>query len=266
MSAFPLFFVSVIAAQMAAAPLKPIERENWLSPDDVPIEVLRKRKGGVVGYELQVGGNGKPTSCQITETSGLPALDQATCSALMERATFQPARDSEGKTVASAYRSEATFEPPVVDAKAHEGPRLTITRLTLNPDGSLVECGQEGDNPEPISVKECEKILQSERGAFFKQMAATHGVFRVANAWTPPMYKARPALSSWGERLAYRVDQEILNSRKLTFSCYTSHADGRVDLLGEGCVNMEKASKSDIRRGHPGIIIRWERAIFAVKR
>jgi hypothetical protein len=255
-----------LAAQAGASPPKPVERENWLIPGDVPIDVVRAHKGGVVGYELQVTEVGEPSACTITLSSGLPSLDKAACSALLERASFQPARDDQGRPIASVYRSKATFEPPVVDAKAREGPSLSITRITLNPDGSLVECGQEGDQPEPMSIKDCEQVLQSPKGAFFKEMAGSHKVFRIATAWTPPMYRARPALKSWGERLAYRIDEEIMNTEKLKFSCVTSKSDGRADLLGEGCVDQEKASPADIRRRHPGIVIRNEVAIFGVRR
>ena len=254
-------------AQAVPSPPKAIEREGWFSPDDVPLDVTKAHKGGTVGYELKVGETGKPTDCKVTLSSGFPGLDAATCAALMERASFQPATDVQGKSVASSYRSRATFEPPVIDKKIHEGPSLFVTRLTLNPDGSLVECGTEGDDPDPITVKACERILQGEKGAFFKELSSTHSVFRIANAWTPPMYRPRPALRSWGERLAYRTDIEVFNPDKLNATpCYTLQSDGRADLLGKPCDGKQPATKADIRRAHPGITFRWESAIFAVKR
>lgn len=256
-----------VVTQATASPPKALDREEWFSPDDVPLDVTKARKGGTVGYEIQVNETEKPTSCKVTQSSGFASLDSAACAALMERASFQPANDAQGKAVASVYRSRATFEAPVVDKTVHEGPRLLITRLTLSTDGSLVECGTEGDDPEPITMKACERILQGSSGTYFKQLASTYTVFRIATAWTPPMYKPRPALRSWGERLAYRADVEIFDPYKLTVTpCYTVQSDGRADLLGKPCEGKDVATKADKRRAHPGITLRSENAIFAVKR
>lgn len=224
---------ALIAVSVAAQiPPKPIEREYWFEQGDVPADVLRARKGGVVGFEIQVGESGKPTSCRVTVTSGFPSLDEATCAAVMSRANFEPARNEQGGPMLGAYRSKVTWQPPIIDKKVHEGPTLLVTRLTLNPDGTLVECGTEGDDPDPVTSRDCERILKGEKGPYLKEMAARYSTFRIASARTPPMYQPRPALKSWGDRLAYRSEVEVMNTEKVTFSCFASKSDGRADVLG----------------------------------
>jgi hypothetical protein len=184
----------------------------------------------------------------------------------MQRAKFEPA-EVDGISVESVFKSQTSWQlPEEFGPLERTGPTITVLRLTLRPDGTLLECGSEGDNPQPVSASICEDRLREPIGAFFREMAPTYSTFRIANSWTPPMYKARPAVRSWGDRLAYRRDEQIFNSDKQTFSCYTPQSDGHADLLPDMCGDAPKATKTEIRWKHPGIVLQEETAVFAVKR
>lgn len=51
---------------------------------------LHTSDAGVVRVRLSLGPNGVPTSCTVVK-SVAPALDQATCEGMMDRARFEPA-------------------------------------------------------------------------------------------------------------------------------------------------------------------------------
>src|SRR5687768_12561711 len=71
-----------------------------ITPDDYPAEAARKGEEGAVGFRLDVAANGRVTGCAITQSSGSPILDSATCRLLTARARFRPALDALGATVA----------------------------------------------------------------------------------------------------------------------------------------------------------------------
>lgn len=251
--------------QAAGTPPKAIEREGWFSSDDVPLDVTRARKGGTVGYELQVTEAGKLAGCKVTQSSGLPSLDAVVCPILTARASFQPARDGDGKAIASIYRSKATFEPPV-DLGVSKGPTLIVTRLTLGLDGSLLDCAREGDLSEPLRPRECQDIMRSPKGDFFKELAPKYRVFRLVTTFTPPTSGRPSASRAWGDRLAYRRSEHIIHFALPQTACHVAKVDGRADLLGDGCGGNPKASHGDLRWKQSGNVARTEAAIFAVKR
>ncbi|MEM7688383.1 MAG: TonB family protein [Pseudomonadota bacterium] len=59
---------------------------------------------GLVVYDIAVDQAGKATRCEIRETSGHPALDDATCAAVMKRGEFQPAQNEAGEAAEGVYR------------------------------------------------------------------------------------------------------------------------------------------------------------------
>lgn len=79
--------------------LVPIEDPTtWFSADDYPPSALRKGEQGTVRFVLHVDGRGVPTSCSITESSGVDTLDDTTCAIALRHARFQPPRDQANAT------------------------------------------------------------------------------------------------------------------------------------------------------------------------
>ena len=57
---------------------------------EYPKQSLESGEQGAVGYRVRIDKRGNPLSCEITQSSGFPRLDYATCTMLMERAQFTP--------------------------------------------------------------------------------------------------------------------------------------------------------------------------------
>lgn len=60
----------------------------WVSDADYPSRAQREGRSGTVGYKLEVGADGRVSSCVVTASSGHPDLDEATCRIIPRRARF----------------------------------------------------------------------------------------------------------------------------------------------------------------------------------
>lgn len=80
---------------------------NYINADDYPAAALRNNQQGRVGFTLDISAAGRVTACRVTESSGSPALDNATCRIMQARARYTPARNRRG--VAVADRDQAVI-------------------------------------------------------------------------------------------------------------------------------------------------------------
>jgi len=58
---------------------------------DYPAEA--RRRSGTTAYAVRVSPFGRPIDCTITQSSGVPALDQRTCNIVMTRGMYIPSTD-----------------------------------------------------------------------------------------------------------------------------------------------------------------------------
>ena len=77
-----------LAAPTAATPKG---RGNTFSDDDFPDASRRAEEAGVTRVSYTVGTDGKVSACNVTQSSGFPRLDDATCKIIMRRFRFNPA-------------------------------------------------------------------------------------------------------------------------------------------------------------------------------
>lgn len=77
-----------------------------------PPSALRAGREGVVRYEVKLAKDGKVTGCRVTQASGDPALDRATCDQLRKNARFKPTIDASGKPISSRYTSRVRWTLP----------------------------------------------------------------------------------------------------------------------------------------------------------
>ncbi len=113
-----VLFLLVLAPDVAAAAEPPVRARSTalatlFSDDDYPLAAIRNHEQGAVAFRLTVGPDGRPAGCAVTSSSGSELLDSTTCRLLMERAKFQPARDSEGKAVADSVDGRIVWRLPV---------------------------------------------------------------------------------------------------------------------------------------------------------
>ncbi|KUR75684.1 insulinase family protein [Novosphingobium sp. FSW06-99] len=112
----PLLVLAVVAAPVAtslALPTPtPIAQSGWVTPGDFPQGLPVASRGRPLRYMLDVDATGAVIACQIVGSSGVVAIDRATCALLQQRAHFVPAHDSGGKAVQSSFLG--TIAPPVM--------------------------------------------------------------------------------------------------------------------------------------------------------
>jgi protein TonB len=82
----------------APTPATPKGRGNAFSDDDFPDASRRAEESGVTRVSYTVDVDGKVSACTVTQSSGFPRLDDATCKIIMRRFRFNPAT-RDGKPV-----------------------------------------------------------------------------------------------------------------------------------------------------------------------
>ena len=70
---------------------------------DYPRSAVIDRAGGRVVMHLSVSPDGRVDRCTIARSSGRPDLDETSCRLIQQRFRFEPARDAEGRPIASTF-------------------------------------------------------------------------------------------------------------------------------------------------------------------
>lgn len=134
---------------------KPVPLTNpsaWATDDDYPIAALRAHEQGSVAFRLDIGIDGVPAHCEITERVST-VLDDATCSVMMARARFSPARDRKGKPAPGSWSSRFRWElpgMPPAPAVAFD----MVNRLLVDTQGKILSCSA-GAVPSPEAGDFC---------------------------------------------------------------------------------------------------------------
>jgi len=85
---------------------------QYLSADDYPAAALRNNEQGRVQFILDIGADGRVTTCAVTETSGSATLDSTTCRIMRSRPRYTPARNALGRPVADRDRGAVRWALP----------------------------------------------------------------------------------------------------------------------------------------------------------
>jgi hypothetical protein len=85
---------------------------TWVTPDDYPSVLIRSDVEGLVRFRLLVNDQGLPAACHIVGSTRSEAFDDVVCSALMQRAKFDPAIGTNGRPAASFYTNSVRFMIP----------------------------------------------------------------------------------------------------------------------------------------------------------
>jgi len=81
------------------SPATPKGRGNTMSEDDYPDASRRAEEQGVTRVSYTVTTDGRATGCTVSQSSGFPRLDEATCKIVERRFRFNPAtRDGQPVT------------------------------------------------------------------------------------------------------------------------------------------------------------------------
>lgn len=97
---------------MTALPFPNPNPDGVLPQGTIPFSEFGKLAGGANQVRLLIGADGKPTSCTIYSASLSQSLNERICSLAMQRASFQPAKDADGKPMASLWMGSPMFLGP----------------------------------------------------------------------------------------------------------------------------------------------------------
>ena len=98
-------------ALTAAATPNP-DPNGVLPQGTIPFGEFAKLGGGMNQVRVLVSAEGKPTACTIYSPSLSQTLNTRICNLVMEKATFQPAKDADGQAMASFWMGSPMFLGP----------------------------------------------------------------------------------------------------------------------------------------------------------
>ncbi|HEX6741902.1 MAG TPA: energy transducer TonB [Sphingomicrobium sp.] len=104
----------------------------------MPASVENNEEARAVGYEVTVRPDGTVRDCTVTAQSGLPKLDQITCTSMMRRARFKPAKWSDGSAVFGVYRSSAVWGVEGASVALPADAKLSVKALPSDVRGSAI--------------------------------------------------------------------------------------------------------------------------------
>src|SRR4029453_4981022 len=88
-----------------------------------PPEALKKGAEGKVGFRVNASEEGRVEQCQITESSGYPALDRETCDFIVQYGKFGSLKDADGKLQPSTKMGKVNWTLPA------GVPKTTVAKL-----------------------------------------------------------------------------------------------------------------------------------------
>ena len=117
---------------------RPLNYTSWrIIAADYPAELWQEGPEGETSYQLVVDEEGRPSACEITESSGNAILDQLTCDIIMERGMFNPAQDEEGNPTAGDYSGFHFWRKRGPDFGETSSVRISFT---VDERGNITDC------------------------------------------------------------------------------------------------------------------------------
>jgi TonB family protein len=129
-----LLLIALASAATTAIPIT--DPASWLGPDDYPKSSIASDSEGRIIVTIHVDEKGRPSSCSVTSSSGDSGLDSLTCSLLIRRARFVPAKGKQGQAVTSQYSQKVTWQIPR-EKLITQGFNMTFS---VDRDGHLSNC------------------------------------------------------------------------------------------------------------------------------
>lgn len=133
----PALAEAPVSAPGAATPVG--SPADWIDSDDYPAIALRFDMAGTTAFKLTVDAAGKPSRCDIVESSGFDTLDAATCQRMMANAHFSPARDRTGKPMEGTYSNRVRWIMPT-GARLPVIERFASMLVSIDQAGDITSC------------------------------------------------------------------------------------------------------------------------------
>jgi protein TonB len=209
----------LFAAQAIDQP-KPIDPVTWISSNDFPFEALKDEVGGKVEYEVSVDASGNPADCRIQATSGHAVLDQATCSLIIRRARFEPAKDANGRPVPGTYKGKVTWQRPDWSSQTYLATILDFSADRKHPACMLKREGELNDEHYSCASMLGQQDLLEQLGKRYLQVT----FLSVSASGNTTPFRGEPG---WGDRLSLIAnDQYYRVGGSYPFACVSIAAEG----------------------------------------
>ncbi|HEV2596064.1 MAG TPA: energy transducer TonB [Sphingomicrobium sp.] len=213
-------YIAFLYAIAAATTATPIDRSTWFNANDYPFEAIKKGLQGSVGFEVDVDPDGKPTSCQVTKSSGQQILDQTTCEVVRSRAHFHPALDAKGRPVSGHYSTSAIWR--LAGDAFHTFHHAVI--LDFSSDPGHPSCIVQTTAPAGNQLPTCEQTLaQSRLMETLSKKWSLAVILIAAGAGDEQVYKGEPG---WGTRLSYLANEQYRLKGQNAVGCLSVAAEG----------------------------------------
>lgn len=155
------------------------EPTSWISTEDYPPAALRAELEGTVGVRLDIDAAGRPTKCNITESSNSPTLDQATCEILSKRATFVPGKDRRSFSRKITWKMpETSTGAPIDIAAASFPPTKFDMEITTGPNGAIENCRLLSSQPKEFDPCQQNPIGQSQGPGYVRNGKPVRAIVR----------------------------------------------------------------------------------------
>ena len=90
----------------------PRNQSSWAGriQSNYPSRAMREEREGRVGVRVNIGTDGRVTSCSVTSSSGSSDLDEAACTGMERYARFNPAKDTAGNAITDTYSTAIVYK------------------------------------------------------------------------------------------------------------------------------------------------------------
>lgn len=150
---------STATAPIGSGPEAVGDPASWITIMDYPTAAIRAEHEGRSIVEVMIDTNGRGVRCRVLHTSGVVALDQAGCAALMRRGRWRATLDSSGQPVFAVLRRQIYWShldrrqqsaakmpmPPDVEVDVAQLPvgadkSTVVVRQIQSADGRIESC------------------------------------------------------------------------------------------------------------------------------
>ncbi len=100
------------AAPSRARGATPDGQGRWAAriQENYPSRAIRDEVEGRVGVRVQIGANGRVTSCSVSNSSGSSVLDEAACDGMTRYARYNPALDDAGNPTTDTTSTTIVYQ------------------------------------------------------------------------------------------------------------------------------------------------------------
>lgn len=211
-------------SQVAPTPAKLLEAGQWLDPSKYPAKARQSGEQGSVKVAVAVTAKGLASSCNVIMPGRLKTLEPHTCNTIMTKARFSPARDANGRDVATIQNfviqwSLPTGKHPLGGNIQPSGP-MDVTVF-----GDVDENDKVSTKRSVIGGEELPILL--DWSAQKKQLRQLRDALKISGS-----YRVAVHTSFWHGDTAPQVPGPTINGRSLALveARHTIDADGQPSL------------------------------------